>query len=35
MGTGHFTIVIDEVGSISIHFDEGGMMVNLEDMRVS
>ena len=34
-GTGHFTIVIDQVGSISIHFDQGGMMVSLDDMRVS
>lgn len=34
-GTGHFKIVIDHVGSISVHFDQGGMMVNLDDMSVT
>ncbi|HZT58425.1 MAG TPA: hypothetical protein VFA21_07300 [Pyrinomonadaceae bacterium] len=33
-GNGHITIVIDQVGSISLHFDQGGMMVNLADMTV-
>jgi hypothetical protein len=31
---GHITIVIDLVGSITVHFDQGGMMVDLADMRV-
>ncbi len=34
-GGGHLTVVIDHVGSISIHFDQGGMMVNLDDMTVT
>ena len=33
-GVGNITMVIDLVGSISLHFDQGGMMVNLDDMTV-
>ena len=33
-GGGHITIVIDQVGSITVHFDQGGMIVDLADMRV-
>jgi len=33
-GVGNVTMVIDLVGSISVHFDQGGMMVNLDDMTV-
>jgi hypothetical protein len=34
-GAGHFTITIDRLGSIDIHFDQGGMILNIEDMTVS
>ena len=34
-GTGHVTIVIDQVGSINLHFDQGGMLVSLDDMTVT
>jgi hypothetical protein len=34
-GTGLVSIVIDNVGSIKVHFEQGGMMVNLDDMTVS
>ena len=33
-GVGNITIVIDHVGSIIVHFEQGGMMVNLDDMTV-
>jgi hypothetical protein len=33
-GGGHVTVVIDSVGSINLQFDQGGMMVNLDDMTV-
>lgn len=33
-GQGQITIVIDQVGSITVHFDQGGMLVDLADMRV-
>ena len=34
-GVGHLTIVIDNVGSINLHFEQGGMMINLDDVTVS
>jgi hypothetical protein len=34
-GTGHLTVVIDAVGSINVHFDQGGMLINLDDFTVS
>jgi hypothetical protein len=34
-GQGHLTVVIDRLGSIDLHFDHGGMLVNLADMAVS
>lgn len=34
-GAGQIAIVIDQVGSISVHFEQGGMMVDLADMRVT
>ncbi|PYS92438.1 MAG: hypothetical protein DMF64_09145 [Acidobacteria bacterium] len=33
-GTGHVAIVIDEYGSIHLHFDQGGMIINLDDLAV-
>jgi len=33
-GTGHVSIVIDEQGSVQLHFDQGGMLVNLDDLTV-
>jgi hypothetical protein len=34
-GQGHLTIVIDAVGSIAVHFDQGGMLVMVEDMTIN
>lgn len=34
-GTGHVKVVIDEVGSVNLHFDQGGMIVNLADLTVT
>ena len=33
-GTGNIKIVIDNVGSIQVQFDQGGMQVGLEEMTV-
>ncbi len=34
-GTGHLTVVIDQFGSTDLHFDQGGMIVRLDDLTVS
>jgi len=33
-GGGQVKAVLDEVGSLSLHFDQGGMLIMLEDMVV-
>jgi hypothetical protein len=33
-GTGKITVTIDQVGSVSLHFDQGGMIINLNDLTV-
>jgi hypothetical protein len=33
-GTGHVNVVIDEQGSVHLKFDQGGMMVNVDDQTV-
>ncbi len=34
-GTGHITVVIDQLGSVNLHFDQGGMLVSLNDLTVT
>ena len=34
-GQGQITIVIDQVGSATVHFEQGGMMVDLADLQVT
>ena len=33
-GTGHVSVVIGEHGSAHLHFDQGGMIIHLEDLTV-
>lgn len=34
-GQGHVTVTIDAYGSVDLHFDQGGMIVSLDDLTTS
>lgn len=34
-GQGKVNVVVDQYGSVNLHFDQGGMLVDLDDMTVT